>query len=97
MKNKKLNQIFDAVRREPPPAVPANFADRVLGSIAREQRQTPAPFNLFDHLNRSFARYAVAAAATIVLCGILELTQRLDHEPSMDDDIEQIYADWTTH
>jgi hypothetical protein len=95
MNDKKLKQIFDAARRDMPPAVPEDFAHRVAGAISREGREAPVPFNLFDHLNRSFARYAIAAAATIVLCGALELSQRFSQEPSLDDDIEQIYTDWT--
>jgi hypothetical protein len=94
MKDKKLNQLFAAARHEPSPAVPADFAERVQRSLAAEGRATPVVINFWDQLNRNFNRYAVAAAAMIMICAAVEVSQALSHEPSMDDDVEQICSDW---
>ena len=99
MNDKKLNQLFAAARRENPPAVPAGFAERVQHSI--EQSATAnAPvitLSFIDQLNRNFTRYAVAAAAMIMLCAAVELSQSFSHDPSIDDDVNQICSDWMLH
>jgi len=96
MKDKKLNQLFAAARRENPPAVPAGFAERVQHSI--EQSATAnAPvitLSFIDQLNRNFTRYAVSAAAMIMLCAALELGQTYTSDTSIDDDLNQICTDW---
>lgn len=92
MKDKKLNQLFAAARREPPPAVPAGFADRVQRSLATEAE--PIVIGFIDQINRNFTRYALGAAAAIMLCAAVELSQSFRQEPSIDDDVEQICSDW---
>jgi len=96
MNDKKLNQIFAAARRETPPAVPVGFAERVQRGLT-QAAGTPVVVNLWDQLNRNFARYAVAAAAMIVLCVAVELSQSFSHDPTIDDDVNQIYSDWMLH
>ena len=92
MKDKKLSQIFAAARRETPPAVPAGFAERVQRSLATEAE--PVVIGFIDQLNRNFTRYAVSAAAAIMLCAAVELSQTFRQDPSIDDDVEQICSDW---
>lgn len=94
MKDKKLNQIFAAARQETPPPVPADFAERVQRSLVAEKRFEPVVINFWDQLNRNFNRYAVAAAAMIMICAAVEVSQALSHDPSIDDDVEQICSDW---
>jgi hypothetical protein len=94
MKDKKLNEIFAAARRETPPTVPAHFAERVLANLPTGIRTQPVVIGFFDQINRHFTRYAVAAAAAIVICGAVELSQSFTHETSIDDDVEQICSDW---
>lgn len=94
MKDKKLNEIFAAVRRETPPAVPAHFAERVLANLPVGVRSQPVVISFLDQLNRNFTRYAVAAAAAIALCAAVEVSQSFTQDSSIDDDVEQICSDW---
>ena len=96
MNNKKLNQLFAAARREPPPTVPADFAERVQRGLGQSSG-APVVVNFWDQLNHNFARYTVAAAAMIMICAAVEITQSFSHEPSMDDDVTQICSDWMLH
>lgn len=96
MNDKKLNQLFAAARRETPPAVPAGFAERVQRGLELSATASAPVVTLsfIDQLNRNFTRYAVAAAAMIMLCAALELGQSYTSDPSVDDDLNQICADW---
>lgn len=95
MKDKKLNQLFAAARRETPPAVPAGFAERVQHSLEQSGiSNAPVVVSFLDQLNRNFTRYAVSAAAMIMLCAALELGQSYTSDTSVDDDLNQICADW---
>ncbi len=95
MKDKKLNQLFAAARRENPPDVPASFAERVQHSLEQSASDnTPAIVSFLDQLNRNFTRYAVSAAAMIMLCAALELGQSYTSDTSIDDDLNQICTDW---
>jgi len=97
MNDKKLNQLFAAARRETPPVVPADFAERVQRGLSQATSGTPVVVNFWDQLNRNFARYAVAAAAMIMLCAAIEISQSFSHDPSIDDDVNQICSDWMLH
>jgi hypothetical protein len=97
MNDKKLNQLFAAARRETPPAVPADFAERVQRGLDQAPGSAPIVVSFLDQLNRNFARYAVAAAAMIMLCAAVELSQSFSQEPSIDDDVNQICSDWMLH
>jgi hypothetical protein len=94
MKDKKLNQLFAAARRETAPTVPAGFAERVQRSLASTELAEPVVIGFFDQLNRNFTRYAVGAAAAIALCAAIEVSQAFSHDTSIDDDVEQICSDW---
>ena len=95
MKAKKLNQLFAAARRENPPAVPAGFAERVQLSLEQSGiANAPVVVSFLDQLNRNFTRYAVSAAAMIMLCAALELGQTYTSDTSIDDDLNQICTDW---
>jgi hypothetical protein len=97
MNDKKLNQLFAAARRETRPAVPADFAERVQRGLDQADNGTPVVVNFLDQLNRNFARYAAVAAAMIMLCAAVELSQSFSHDPSIDDDVNQICSDWMLH
>ena len=95
MNDKKLNQLFAAARRETPPAVPADFAERVRRNIEQStSANPPVVVSFIDQLNRNFTRYALSAAAMIVLCVALELGQSYTSDTSVDDDLNQICTDW---
>ena len=97
MKDKKLNQLFAAARREAPPTVPTGFAERVQRGLGQSSASTTTVVSFWDQLNHNFARYAVAAAAMIMLCAAVELSQSFSHDPSIDDDVNQICSDWMLH
>ena len=97
MNEKKLNQLFAAARRENPPSVSADFAERVQRGLGQTADNAPVVVSFVDQLNRNFARYAVAAAAMIMLCAAVEIGQSLSQEPSIDDDVSQICSDWMLH
>lgn len=94
MKDKKLNDLFAAARRDTPPVVPPHFAERVLVNLPAGVRAQPVVIGFFDQLNRNFARYAVAAAAAIVICGAVEVSQTFTQDSSIEDDVELICTDW---
>jgi hypothetical protein len=98
MNDKKLNQLFAAARQENPPAVPADFAERVQrGLNPSATANAPVVVSFLDQLNRNFGRYAAVAAAMIVLCVAVEISQSFSQEPSIDDDVNQICSDWMLH
>jgi hypothetical protein len=97
MNDKKLNQLFAAARRETPPAVPADFAERVQRGLGQSAAGATNIVTFWDQLNHNFARYAVAAAAMIMLCAAVELSQSFSHDPSIEDDVNQICSDWMLH
>jgi hypothetical protein len=66
MNEPKLNRLFEALRAEPPPAISADFEQRVLRQVRREPK--PEKLTLFDQLNLLFPRLACAAIAVICLC-----------------------------
>lgn len=97
MKDNKLNQIFAAVRHETLPDVPVGFAERVQRTIATTGRAGSVVIGFFDLLNRNFTRYAIGAAAAIMLCAAVEFSQSFGKNTSIDDDVEQICSDWMLH
>jgi hypothetical protein len=97
MNEKKLNQLFAAARQETPPAVPASFAERVQRGLNPAERSAPVVVSFVDQLNRNFVRYAVTAAAMIMICVAVEIGQSFSREPSIDDDVNQICSDWMLH
>ena len=68
MSGDKLNQLFQAARREDDPAPPATFADDVVRVLRREPAE-PAPGrpSLWDELNAGFPRLIVAALVVLAL------------------------------
>jgi hypothetical protein len=97
MNEKKLSQLFAAARRDTPPAVPADFAERVQRELSQAVQGAPVVVSFVDQLNRNFTRYAVAAAAMIMICIAVEIGQSFSHETSIDDDVNQICSDWMLH
>ena len=97
MNDKKLSQLFAAARQETPPAVPTGFAESVQRGLNPAERNAPVVGGFVDQLNRNFFRYAVAAAAMIMICVAVEVGQSFSHKPSIDDDVNQICSDWMLH
>jgi hypothetical protein len=96
MNDKKLGRLFAAARQETPPTVPTGFAERVQRGLNPAERSAPV-VSFVDQLNRNFVRYAVAAAAMIMICVAVEIGQSFSHESSIDDDVNQICSDWMLH
>jgi hypothetical protein len=71
MNNKKLNQLFEAAKKETA-ASPTEGFDLV---VMRQIRRNPArlPFSIFDQLGQWYPRLALAAGTIIVLCVAAEL------------------------
>lgn len=85
MNDKKLNQLFDAVRREMAPTPAEGFEQLVMQQISRDPRRTE--LSISDVLNLWFPRLAAAAAAVIVLCVIGEY---VSSGPSLADSATQL-------
>lgn len=66
MNDRKLRQLFDTVRREPPLEPSPGFESRVLSGLRREPPVVPA--SLFDQLSLLFPRLAWAAVLVVALC-----------------------------
>ncbi len=66
MNENKLKRLFAAARNESAPAAPEDFAADVLRAVRREP--PPDRITFFGQLNFLFPRFALAAAAVIVLC-----------------------------
>ena len=94
MKDDKLNKLFAAARRDATPQVPADFAEKVRRHLEPIASDEPVVVNLWEQLNRGFTRYAIAAAAMIVICATIEISQHFSHDSDLDDDVQQICSDW---
>ena len=92
MNERKLKQLFNAARNEPPPAPSDSFDVQVMWAIHREGK--PAAVSLFDQLNRLFPRVAWAAALVIVLCVAGEFASSAMHLPGLNDGLAQISDQW---
>ena len=66
MNNRKLNQLFRALKRATPPAPTEGFDLLVLQQIRRNP--TRSELTISDVLGRWFPRLALAAVAVIALC-----------------------------
>lgn len=85
MKKQKLNQLFEAARKQVSPAPPNNFEVRVLREIQREPAGTMKA-SLFDQLNFLFPRVAVGAVAIVIACTLFEV---LADSPDLADSAAQ--------
>jgi hypothetical protein len=66
MKDRKLNQLFRALKREKSPAPVEGFDLLVMQQIRRNPARTE--LSISDVLGRWFPRLAMAAVAVIALC-----------------------------
>ena len=85
MNDKKLNQLFDAARREVAPTPTEGFERLVMQQISRNPAR--AELTISDVLNLWFPRLAAAAAAVIVLCVVGEY---VSSGPSLTDSATQL-------
>lgn len=95
MNERKLKQLFDAARKEIPPAPADDFDQRVMQSVRREPAPAERPgLSLFDQLNLLFPHLAWAAAAVIVLCIAGELVAAALNLPDISDGVAQLSDQW---
>jgi hypothetical protein len=85
MNDKKLNQLFDASRRETPGAPTEGFELLVMQQIQRQPGR--AEPSISDLLGLWFPRLAVAAAAIIAVCVIGDF---MSSGPSLTDSAAQL-------
>lgn len=92
MNERKLNKILDAVRVEPPPAVPGDFDQRVMRQIRREPEPTAISFT--DQLSALFPKVAFTAAAMIVLCVTGDFFLTAMDVPGVTEGLTQLADQW---
>jgi hypothetical protein len=85
MNDKKLNQLFNAARRETPAAPAEGFESLVMRQIQRDPAR--GELSISDVLGLWFPRLAVAAAAIIAVCIIGEF---VSPGPSLTDSAAQL-------
>jgi hypothetical protein len=95
MNEQKLKKLFAAARNETAPAPSEHFATDVLRAIGRENQISPAEtFSVFDQLNLLFPRFALAAAALIVLGIAADFGLTAAGVPNLSDGVSQVSAQW---
>jgi hypothetical protein len=95
MNEQKLKKLFAAARTESAPAPSEHFAMDVLRAIGREKPISPAEtFSVFDQLNLLFPRFALAAAALIVLGIAADFGLTAAGVPNLSDGVSQVSAQW---
>jgi hypothetical protein len=92
MNENKLNRILETVRAEPPPAVPADFARRVLRQVRREPG--PDGASLLDQLYALFPKLACAAVVVICFCVAGDLLLGAFGLPDLGEGVQQIAGQW---
>jgi hypothetical protein len=85
MNDKKMNQLFNAARRETPAAPAGGFELLVMQQVQRQPGR--AELSISDLLGLWFPRLAVAAAAIIAVCVIGEY---VSSGPSLTDSAAQL-------
>ena len=85
MNAKKLKRLFDAARRESPPAPTEGFDALVMRQI--QSNPARAELSISDLLGLWFPRLAVAAAALIAVCLI---SDALSSGPSLTESATQL-------
>ncbi len=92
MNERKLKQLFDTARNEPPPLASAGFAAQVMRAVRKEGKEEAV--SLFDQLNRLFPRVAWAAVAVVFLCVAGEFASTALHLPGLTDGVAQLSDQW---
>ena len=90
MNERKLNQLFDAARKEAPPAPPEGFDWVVMQAVRRDGAPArPGSGSLLDQLNLLFPKLAWAAVALILLCVAGDFVSAAI-SPSLSDSVARI-------
>lgn len=92
MNEKKLQELFEAARRETGPEPPAGFATAVMRALRRE-----APLGreaAGDLLNALFPRVALAAAGFIGLCVLADVCGSARDRSGMWAAMNEIRSQW---
>ena len=87
MNDKKLEQLFDATRREKPVAPTEGFELLVLQQIQRNPAR--AELTISDVLGMWFPRLALVAVALIALCVVGDYVTS-SNSPSLSDSASQL-------
>ena len=93
MNNEKLNQLFNAARKETPPAPPADFDADVLHAVRQEAPVARRDISVSDHLNLWFPKIAWAAIFVICFCVAGEIVSSLN-SPSLGDGVAELSDQW---
>jgi hypothetical protein len=95
MNEQKIKKLFAAARNETAPAPSTDFAADVLRAISREKQISRAEtLSVFDQLNLLFPRFALAAAALIVLGIAADFGLTAAGVPNLSDGVSQVSAQW---
>jgi hypothetical protein len=88
----KLEQLFEATRREPAPMPATGWETRVMGAANPEREREPA--SLLDQLSALFPRAALASALVIGLCVAGEFGSSLTGQPDLTSGLVELSDDW---
>jgi len=95
MTGRKLNQLFQAARRETAPEPPPDFADALVRTLRREPPSPPpGEPSLFDELNALFPRLALAALLVMALGVAANLALGTSELTDWDDSLPPVSTQW---
>ncbi len=95
MKKNKLDSLFRSARITSPPVPSADFESAVLRAIRGEPRTARAHPSLFEQLGSLFPRLALASAALICLCVVIDYRAGGSGSPELDDGMAQVSDELT--
>jgi len=87
MNDRKLNQLFNAAKKETPAAPNEGFAFLVMQQIQRDPARTE--LSISDMIGMWFPRLAVVAAAVIAICVVSEMVFA-SNAPSLSESAAQL-------
>lgn len=95
MNDEKLNQLFQAARRDPPPSAEPGFENLVLAALRNDsQHAEPEVVSLFDQLGRWFPRLACAAVVIIALCVVADFGLTALAQTNLTDGVAELSEQW---
>ncbi len=92
MNARKLDSILKAVRAEPPPNPPEDFAAQVMREVCRKTK--PEALSFYDELGRLFPGLVSAALVVIVLCAAGDFVADALDSPGLAESTNQICDQW---
>jgi hypothetical protein len=94
MNDRKLNQLFDAARRETPPSPAPGFDHRVLAALRREAPSATGALSLLDQLGAWFPRLAWAATLVVALSVASDFSLRALGVPGLAEGVARMSEQW---